>query len=108
MNFHRDFRDAELAADLFVQLSPHHEAHDLAFAATQQVITLSQERAAGCLKKRGLAVLQSIRDDSRNPVGLQRLDEEFERAGFHGLNGRADVRTVGHEDDGHFGVLEKL
>src|SRR5580704_8892283 len=38
MRLHRDLGDAELAADLLIQLARDHERHDLPFAAGQQSV----------------------------------------------------------------------
>ena len=95
----RDLAQADFRGNLLVEKAARDEVHDFPFAGGQRCITISERHTNGV----ALSSLPIARDRLSNGIKqsllADRLQQEFDRAMLHGLDGHGNVAVSSDEDD---------
>src|SRR5262249_43629632 len=98
MDLDRHLPCSQLRGALLVELPRHDEGHDLALTRRERGVAILQRRQLVLPLPGDLVALERLVDGIEQVLVVERLGEELDRAGLHGLHGRRDVAVAGDED----------
>jgi hypothetical protein len=98
---HRDFADAELPTDLFIQKARDHQCHYLPFPACKLSVTVPERPHLRLATKGCATAFEGLPDGVHQHCITEWFCEEFDSAGFHGLDGHLHINDARDEDDRH-------
>src|SRR5262245_32548875 len=101
MGLHRYFADAELAADLLIHHARSYQHHDLALAAAERAIAVSQRLCLHLMAQSDLATGERAFYGTQQSILAQWLGQEFDGARFHGPYSHRDIAMASDKDDRH-------
>src|SRR5262245_19997295 len=104
MHLHGDIADADLGGGLLVHQAGADQLHDLLLTRTERVEAGTQVLGFPFVLAPSAIALDGHSDRVQEILLPDRLGEELDRSGLHGLDAHRDVAVAGDEDDGRVNV----
>src|ERR1700693_4259562 len=105
VRLHRDLRDTEVVADLFVQPTRDHQTHDISFPSAERCVARLHPPDLRQLIECRAAAVHGLPDRGQQQVSYERLWQHFERSSFHSLDRGLHIYAPTYEDDWHCRAL---
>ena len=104
MHFHREFGDADIVGNLFVEATSRDQDHDFALARAERVETLPERTQGPITLPTGTIASEAGLDSVEEVLITERFCEELYGTALHRLHGHRDVAMRCDEDDRHLPV----
>src|ERR1017187_3306659 len=99
MDLHGDFAGSELKRNLLIEHARNYQSHDFALAWGERFVVLSQLAKFTVLLTRYPIAIPSLIHRIQQVLVSERLGQELDGAGFHGLYRHRNISMTGDEYD---------